>query len=644
MSFTPISGATIQYQKTDGTLASGYFLKLYNTSNVAINMYSTSTGTGALAKCALDSAGYPLNGSSAIFTPFTDQEYKIALYTNAVDADADTTGNADWFHGPLPQQALAGEAFELFETVALMVASTTLNIGDHLRTLGYYSIGDGGGNDYDVVAAATGTPDAGSFINLDTHQAKGLFTDDIYRIKQFGAYIDNTNATVTTAAFNNCYTFVGVSFDGRSDMTIGAGKFATNAKLSWGKRVGVFGSGAREDSQIIPTGTFDAVSLTVGEFARIGGFQIDGTALTGIGIDVDAGSHIHLVDIRIKSCSSHGIYWRAGNSGKLDKIDSVLNGGDGIRIQSFQGTNSATSSNTLTLIDFNALSNTGWGINLLLGDACNIVMGILQENLTGGMNIGGASGTQSIGNHATLYCERNGASPGDGPDLNMTAFSTRNHVTLLATTDADNTQDAGTNNYVLSLAGANTYAMHSIKPSPQITTNTGRTFATQGGTGKDGTGGSNTMLGGDGEGTDQNGGNAVIKGGAATGSGEAGQTQMQTTTGVSLIGNANDQTKFRGVIVTDQTAQAIEGAGAVDVTSQVTHITTTAGDAYTLANGSNGQRKTVVMLSGAGGTGTLTPTSLLGFTSIAFTSAGHTAELLFTNSAWTMTGGTATQS
>ena len=55
---------------------------------------------------------------------------------------------------------------EIFETVADMVASTSLSVGDHARTLGYTTIGDGGGNDYDVVAAATGTADGGEYIDL----------------------------------------------------------------------------------------------------------------------------------------------------------------------------------------------------------------------------------------------------------------------------------------------------------------------------------------------------------------------------------------------------------------------------------------------------------------------------------------------
>ena len=113
MAFTPISGTLPQYNKADGTLASGYFLKFYNTSNAPINMYSASDGSGSLIKAELDSSGYPQNGSDDPFTPYIDQEYKLALYTNATDADANTTANADWFVGPFPQPVV-GAVVEFF--------------------------------------------------------------------------------------------------------------------------------------------------------------------------------------------------------------------------------------------------------------------------------------------------------------------------------------------------------------------------------------------------------------------------------------------------------------------------------------------------------------------------------------------------
>jgi len=78
------------------------------------------------------------------------------------------------------------------------VASTGLRIGNMVRTLGYTTPGDGGGNDYEVVAAATGTDDGGSYIDLNTLQAKGLFPGGVYSAIQFGAVRDGV--TDDTAA------------------------------------------------------------------------------------------------------------------------------------------------------------------------------------------------------------------------------------------------------------------------------------------------------------------------------------------------------------------------------------------------------------------------------------------------------------
>ena len=80
---------------------------------------------------------------------------------------------------------------KVFESVSDMVADTTLIVGQKCRTLGYYAVGDGGGNDYEIVAAATGTDDGGSYIDLSGSgfQAKGLF-GSVVNVKQFGAVGD----------------------------------------------------------------------------------------------------------------------------------------------------------------------------------------------------------------------------------------------------------------------------------------------------------------------------------------------------------------------------------------------------------------------------------------------------------------------
>jgi hypothetical protein len=106
--WTPISGSVPQYQAADGTLASGYYLKFYSAGTTSpLSMATDSTGVTTLAKAQINTAGYPINGSSDVFIPHVSQSYKIVLYKNATDADNDTTGNADWVIDNISQSAAA---------------------------------------------------------------------------------------------------------------------------------------------------------------------------------------------------------------------------------------------------------------------------------------------------------------------------------------------------------------------------------------------------------------------------------------------------------------------------------------------------------------------------------------------------------
>ena len=103
MAWSPISGTLPQYQRSDGELASGYFIKFYATGTTTpIAMATDTSGGTTLAKCQLNSSAYPINGSSDPFIPHIDQTYKIAIYTNATDADNNTTANAEWIIDAIP--------------------------------------------------------------------------------------------------------------------------------------------------------------------------------------------------------------------------------------------------------------------------------------------------------------------------------------------------------------------------------------------------------------------------------------------------------------------------------------------------------------------------------------------------------------
>lgn len=77
------------------------------------------------------------------------------------------------------------------------------------------------------------------------------------------------------------------------------------------------------------------------------------------------------------------------------------------------------------------------------------------------------------------------------------------------------------------------------------------------------------------------------------------------------------------------TPQTLTGAGAVSLTTLVTEIVSTGADAGTLADGTNGQIKIIVMKTD-GGDHTLTPTTKTGFSTIVFNDAGDGCSLVFT--------------
>ena len=87
--------------------------------------------------------------------------------------------------------------------------------------------------------------------------------------------------------------------------------------------------------------------------------------------------------------------------------------------------------------------------------------------------------------------------------------------------------------------------------------------------------------------------------------------------------------------------QQISGPGVIDVTSLITEITTTGTDAYSLANGVLGQLKIILAADVSGGTGTVTPTSVQGGTTLTFDAVGESITLIYTSLGWMRTAGAA---
>ena len=86
------------------------------------------------------------------------------------------------------------------------------------------------------------------------------------------------------------------------------------------------------------------------------------------------------------------------------------------------------------------------------------------------------------------------------------------------------------------------------------------------------------------------------------------------------------------------TVQSLSGAGAVDITTGATAFTSTgAAQALTLANGTAGQVK-IVVHTVDGGSGVLTPTTKIGFSTITFTNVADAVTLCYTAAGWAIVG------
>ena len=82
-----------------------------------------------------------------------------------------------------------------------------------------------------------------------------------------------------------------------------------------------------------------------------------------------------------------------------------------------------------------------------------------------------------------------------------------------------------------------------------------------------------------------------------------------------------------------KSVQNISGPGAISLTTGVTFITTTGTESYTLADGTEGQFKIIIMKVD-GGNATITPTNLVGWTSIRFDHPHDNVQLLYGSTGW----------
>ena len=106
----------------------------------------------------------------------------------------------------------------------------------------------------------------------------------------------------------------------------------------------------------------------------------------------------------------------------------------------------------------------------------------------------------------------------------------------------------------------------------------------------------------------------------------------------NITGNVTGNVTGNITGIVTASIQNLSGAGAVNLTTMLTSLTTTgASQALTLANGTVGQLK-IITHTVDGGSAILTPTTALGFTTMTFTNAGDTITLVYTSAGWAIVG------
>jgi len=109
----------------------------------------------------------------------------------------------------------------------------------------------------------------------------------------------------------------------------------------------------------------------------------------------------------------------------------------------------------------------------------------------------------------------------------------------------------------------------------------------------------------------------------------------------SFFADISDPT-LKGNVIIGDTPQTLSSGGIVSITTPITYLSISGTpDTISIPNGVSGQIKIIVTTLSVGGSYTLT-SNIANGSGVRFSSNGHTATLMYTNSKWYMIGGTAT--
>ncbi len=82
-----------------------------------------------------------------------------------------------------------------------------------------------------------------------------------------------------------------------------------------------------------------------------------------------------------------------------------------------------------------------------------------------------------------------------------------------------------------------------------------------------------------------------------------------------------------------KSVENVSGGGALSLSTGVSFISTTGTEAYSLADGVEGQIKVIIMKARVGNA-TITPDNLVGWTSVRFTAVNNNVHLMYGSTGW----------
>lgn len=205
---------------------------------------------------------------------------------------------------------LSGDAIpQTFDTVADMVASD-LSVGKPYKTLGYYSVGDGGGAEYvgyPTGTTADGYADHGAASGVAVLQIEGNQFD----IRKFGALIGSDSYLNISAALTKASTV------GNAEVIVPlAGFYECSSTLTIPSGVKLKGRGTRRGTAGIRftyTGNIPSISIANGYYSEVSSLNLThqtladaGTAILlqdndGSGTGTDPAQYFNCSDVRVNN-------------------------------------------------------------------------------------------------------------------------------------------------------------------------------------------------------------------------------------------------------------------------------------------------------------------------------------------------------